>query len=204
MGQAQDTMSRWSQAKGMSNDEVNENETSVLDTTFPLFDEITKYVHLPGWLSWLVELWALLQTIAVSLWVRNDLVWTADSQVAKVVFYIATWGPRTLAESDIRTTVLIVTGLVALSLVMLVFQLLCYAHRREFLRATLYPTRILLSLAPSIVMGPLSMVTGVVMTRGEGAVEAAITRSGRLVCCSTSSMRVCGIWYRCSWMGLHI
>jgi hypothetical protein len=143
--------------------------SGLLAAVFPLFDELTKKVPLPDWMCWVVEMWALLQTMTMALWLRNDLVWAEHSQTVQIVFYITTFCPRTPSDSDLMLTVIIVVAIVALILILVTFQAIHYYNYCTFLAASLYPTQIVLELIPNVILGPLSMTTGsVLVTIAEG------------------------------------
>jgi PAS domain S-box-containing protein len=152
---------------------LNDQDPGVLGATFPLFDELTKKVHLPDIFAWIVEIWALVQTLTMSLWLRNEMVWTDGSLTTDVIFYLTTFRPRTPSYDDIMICVIIVIAIVALILVLVIFQAAYFARYRKFLEITLYPTRIFMELLPNVVLGPLAMTTGLILSEvGMGTADS--------------------------------
>ncbi|OHT07620.1 Adenylate and Guanylate cyclase catalytic domain containing protein [Tritrichomonas foetus] len=136
---------------------------SLIDRTFPLFDEIQKFARIPPFIYQLLILFHTIQMISTSYWPGLKRIHDYEGTCGKVVKILCQIGFfNDLSGSD-RITIIgfvVLTVLFVIIILTLVFQLIIYSQNRRFIRWTLFPTRFIIEFAPLIMICPVGLYLG--------------------------------------------
>ncbi|OHT09625.1 Adenylate and Guanylate cyclase catalytic domain containing protein [Tritrichomonas foetus] len=128
-----------------------------------LIDQITQYIQIPKILFYLCDLIIFLQILQVSFWVQEESIWTnseASSVFSDILYYIGCFGSPKITSSSALIYFLVFLIATILVLASLIAQIICYKIRRRYFKKTLYPTRFMLELFPTIFILPLANYVG--------------------------------------------
>ena len=139
----------------------SQNDASVAEMSYPLFDIASRKVILPGFFYLFSYLYLCIQILCTSLWtIRNSLINTTNFNFVRQIEKIAYLISYEYYRKNQLIIFLIVTALQTTILSLIIFQIVYYHNVRKLIIWTLYPTRFLIEIIPLIFSHFLANLAG--------------------------------------------
>ncbi|OHS96426.1 Adenylate and Guanylate cyclase catalytic domain containing protein [Tritrichomonas foetus] len=157
-------MSRSTSRQSISTrNDIIQGSATLLDKTFPLFDEILKNSHIPNFLYMIMLFLEVLQFFGVSFWPGFEYTRNYDDicgKIIKIFLQIAFLSDLKRDLSSYLMSFIICIILCFLLVIVVIIQFAFYAQNRRFIGWTLYATRFLLEFVPQIITLPMANFLG--------------------------------------------
>ena len=134
-----------------------------VDIIFPLFDQIALYARFPEFLPIIFQMFFYVQSVMTSLWLFSDFYENLSGYRTTLYRYLTLvfWFQDTDdIENSTKYYFIFIALFTAISILILIAQVLIYKARRSFTKWTLYVTSFVISCCPTVLIIPTSAFCG--------------------------------------------
>lgn len=152
-----------SSSSRISVSDVTVHRRSILESFFPLFDQMSQKAELPSSCYYLPIVWVAFQVVITSLWQgHNNMIGNADpaTKIIQWIIIIFSMKPDEASQTNDLIRFGVYIGLLAIIIGIMIYQQIYFSKMRRFTKAVLYPCRVILEIIPMVMVTPTASFVG--------------------------------------------